>query len=257
MHHAYCVCILNFANVQSGHVWTLKIQPNASCHCAHADVQPPESNEKSYKRSVNLWLWKILRKSLCTWKNVLLLHSHSPHPSTSLHISPQSPWPTSPSHLAKHLDIHTEWHPCGKWFETAGLCRPRCLGSRVSGCATCPQLWFVVLEIDVKDIYRLMALDNYVQLHSKWLVLDWFFGAVLRGSASTFLCVFFCPGLAARLITPCTGLWWLGSVACRINMLMQRVIQVFLYILQQSVEDHNPFRESICTYTWTCRSVYL
>ena len=63
-----CVCILNFANVQSGHVWTLKIQPNASCHCAHADVQPPESNEKSYKRSVNLWLWKILRKSLCTWK---------------------------------------------------------------------------------------------------------------------------------------------------------------------------------------------
>ena len=80
-----------------------------------------------------------------------------------------------------------------------------------------------------------MALHSYVQLHSRWLVLDWFFGAVLRGSASTFLCVFCCPGLAARLITPCTGLWWLGSVACRINMLMQRVIQVFLYILQQSL----------------------
>lgn len=65
---AHCVCVYTQCCQRLGMSRTLKIQPNASCHCAHADVQPPEQELKVGESTTkDSWRWKILR-SLCTQK---------------------------------------------------------------------------------------------------------------------------------------------------------------------------------------------
>lgn len=156
--------------------WTLKNQPNASCHCAHADVQPPEQELKVGESTTkHSWRWKILR-SLCTQK-------------PQNHTLEVFPWPTSPSHLAKQSDTPAESDSKPPASVHHVALAHRFQDVPCVSCDSCQR------HYKIFTLWRLMALDSYVQLHSKWFVLDRFF--VLRGRASqmhsfhsTFLCEF-------------------------------------------------------------------